>query len=88
MNTKKLNNIIKAIEDAGFGFAIVRSRTESEGRLIVSAEVWDDEKGPAADYYGEFHGGYSHIAPELEDIAIDNDAYWEWENPGAIVLYD
>jgi hypothetical protein len=56
-----------------------------DGALIcVSAEHGDD----AADYYGEFRGGYPWINPILEKIASDNGCFWEWMNPGAIALYE
>lgn len=51
--------------------------------ICVSAEHND----LAADYYGEFRGGYPWINPQLEKFAEKNDCYWEWLNPGAIALY-
>lgn len=53
-----------------------------DGLLHVSAEEGDD----AADYYGEFRGGYPWINPTLENFAKENGCYWEWDNPGCIVL--
>lgn len=50
---------------------------------MVSAEHGDG----AADYYGEFRGGYPYIDPALEKFAEKHDAYWEWVNPGLIALY-
>lgn len=41
------------------------------------------------DYYGEYRGGYPWINPKLEAWAKENfgeNAYWEWESPGAISL--
>jgi len=84
--TKK-ERIINEIEKAGFGFAICQHRCQVEDALTVSAEDWDDDKGLAADYYGEFRGGFPWIHPELEAIAEKHGLYWEWENPGAIQLY-
>ena len=56
-----------------------------EGEWIkVSAEHGDD----AADYYGEFRGGYPWINPILEKIAEANGGFWEWQNPGCIALYE
>jgi len=51
--------------------------------VAVSAENGDD----AADYYGEFRGGYPWINPKLESLAKSKKAYWEWQNPGSITLY-
>lgn len=42
----------------------------------------------AVDYYGEFRGGYPWIAPELVEWAEKKGLYWEWENPGCIVLVE
>lgn len=52
------------------------------GKIIVSAE---DGNG-WADYYGEFRGGFPWIHPDLEKFAQDRGMFWEWENPGAIIL--
>lgn len=39
-----------------------------------------------ADYYGEMSGGYPTVADSLEELADKYDTYWEWLNPGAVVL--
>lgn len=52
------------------------------GKLFVSAEHGDD----AADYYGEYRGGYAWINPKLVALAEKKGLYWEWENPGCIYL--
>lgn len=39
-----------------------------------------------ADYYGEMSGGYPTVADSLEDLADKYGTYWEWLNPGAVVL--
>ena len=58
---------------------------EGEGDIVkVSAEHGDG----AADYYGEYRGHYSWINPKLEALAAKHDAFWEWENPGCIALYN
>jgi hypothetical protein len=53
-----------------------------DGQLYISAENGDD----AADYYGEYRGGYPYINPALEDFATKNKGYFEWENPACIVF--
>ena len=53
-----------------------------DGQLFLSAENGDD----AADYYGEFRGGYAWINPILEKFATENKCYWEWQDAGTIVL--
>ncbi len=55
---------------------------ERDDRVLVSAE---DGKG-LADYYGEFRGGYPYIHPTLEAWAKKRGMYWDWENPGCILL--
>jgi hypothetical protein len=58
--------------------------SHGEGDVIkVSAEYGDD----AADYYGEFRGGYPWINPKLEAFAEKHGCYWEWENAGCIGMY-
>ncbi len=57
---------------------------DDEGRLVVHAE---DGSG-CIDYYGEFRGGDPYIHPELETWAEARGLYWEWRDPGSIVLYD
>jgi hypothetical protein len=52
------------------------------GNLYISTENSDD----AADYYGEFRGGYPYINPLLEDFAAKNGGYFEFENPACIVF--
>ncbi len=57
---------------------------KGEGDIVmVSAENGDD----AADYYGEFRGGYPWINPKLEELATKLHCFWEWQNPGCIALY-
>lgn len=53
-----------------------------DGVLRVSAEY-----GGAADYYGEYRGGYPYIAPELEEWAESKGGFWEWQDPGSIGFY-
>jgi len=56
---------------------------ENENCLNLSAE----DGQYFADYYGEMDGsGYPYIDPRLEAIADKFDSYWEWVNPGAIVM--
>lgn len=50
---------------------------------MVSAEHGDG----AADYYGEFRGGYPYIDPALEAFATKYGMYWDWVNPGQIAMY-
>ncbi|HEY6021003.1 MAG TPA: hypothetical protein VIY48_14195 [Candidatus Paceibacterota bacterium] len=71
-----LETLAAIITDLGFRPMI------DEGELFVSAEYGDD----AADYWGEFRGGYPWINPALEMLAREENAYWDWVNPGQIVL--
>lgn len=74
---KTLDKVFEQVKGLGF-HPIMR-----DGTLFVSAEHGDD----AADYYGEFRGGYPFINQKLEKLAEKFKGYWEWENPGAIGLY-
>lgn len=63
---------------------VVPTVIERDDKIIVSAEdglLW-------ADYYGEFSGGDMWIEPVLEAFAKEHGLHWEWENPGAISLWD
>lgn len=59
-------------------------RWREDGVVYVSAEHGDD----AADFYGEFRGGYPWINPKLEKVAEQNHCYWEWINGGVIGLFE
>tara|TARA_R110002074_G_scaffold72018_1_gene166070 strand:+ start:1475 stop:1720 length:246 start_codon:yes stop_codon:yes gene_type:complete len=58
-------------------------RVSETGECLVSAEEGDG----AADYYGEFRGGYPYVNEKLEAKAKKLGGFWEWENPGVIVFY-
>ncbi len=53
-----------------------------DGTLILSAE---DGHG-FADFYGEFSGGYPTIDPRIQQVAADEGCFWEWRDPGSLVL--
>lgn len=72
--------IKKRIKELGFHWF---DHGEYGAIICVSAEHGDD----AADYYGEYRGGYPWINPKLESAAKKCGCYWEWLNPGAIALY-
>lgn len=55
---------------------------EREGQIYISAENGDS----AADYYGEYRGGYPWINEALEAWAKKRGGYWDWENPGTIIF--
>ena len=76
---KVIYRACEKVKDLGFKSARVEA-----GMLYVSAEDGDD----AADYYGEFHQGWPWINPKLECLAKSYRAYWDWVNPGQIVLSD
>lgn len=74
------NKILAEITKMGF----CAFHHEGEYDIVkVSAENGDD----AADYWGEYRGGYPWINPKLEELANKYKAFWEWENPGCIALY-
>lgn len=71
----------------------------AEGGTIVDADckklIADDptmekffkEGTPAADYYGEFRGGYPWIHPDLEEAVKEIGYRIEWWDPGTLVAY-
>lgn len=52
-----------------------------DGRVMVSAEEGDG----CAEYYGV--KGWPYIHPALEAFAEARRMFWEWRDPGTIVLY-
>lgn len=56
---------------------------DNDGVVHISAENGDD----AADYYGEFRGGYAWVNPKIDTLCEMYDMYYEWDNPGSISLY-
>lgn len=52
----------------------------------ISAE--DAESYKWVDYYGEFRDGYPFIADEVTEILDRFNLFAEWENPGALGVYD
>ena len=79
---KRMNQLEAKIKAMGFYPFVRESWYGGEGEnLYVSAEHGDD----AADYWGEFHGGYPWINPKLEKLCKPGE-FWEWENPGCIYL--
>ena len=42
---------------------------------------------PAADYYGEFRGGYPWIHPDLEKAVEEIGFQIEWYDPGTLFAY-
>ena len=57
-----------------------------DGVVLISAE--DETSYLFADYYGEHRGGYPWINPKLEEWAHAQGFMLEWENPGALGIYE
>lgn len=53
------------------------------GAVCISAE----DGCYFADYYGEGHGDYPWVHEAVEAFAKEHDLMVEWQNPGAIGLY-
>ena len=53
--------------------------------LLITCEVFGS--GFIIDYYGEYRGGYPWVDPELEKMLVDAGWGYEWEHPGAIVIF-
>lgn len=52
-----------------------------------AAEGGTIDGSPAADYYGDFHGGYPWRHPKLER-ALDSMGYFiEWHDPGSLTAW-
>lgn len=75
---------IKAIKIGWDKVPVGEAAFESDGLVYVSAE--HAHTAGWIDYYGEFRGGYPVIPEELEAYAEKIGGYWEWQNPGCIVL--
>ena len=80
----KLSSEIQKIKIDGLDEKLSPSVFVREGQIFVSAE---DGRG-FADYYGEFRGGYPYIHESLTEFAETRGMYWEWQNPGCIVLVE
>lgn len=83
MRNKHINELIRRITALGF-MAYIEEASDEELAVFVSAEEGDD----AADFYGEYRGGYPWINPKLEELAQEGSGRWEWVNPGCIGIYD
>jgi len=56
---------------------VVKVSGENEVKVSIRGEEFDIT---LIDYYSDY------IARELRQIAKDSGLYWEWDNPGCIVL--
>ena len=52
----------------------------------ISAE--DEESYRFLDYWGEYRGGFPWISEEVEAVLSKYRLFAEWENPGAVGVYD
>ena len=89
MTVSKLINSLPLIDGLeyikGQGYTSIKTKPhafERDGHLFISTENGDS----AADYYGEYRGGFPWINEELEAWAKKAGGYWEWQNPAAIVF--
>jgi hypothetical protein len=55
-----------------------------DGKIYLSTER--ENSYLFADYYGEYRGGYPWVSEFAENYAKSLGGYWEWENPGCLVL--
>lgn len=49
-----------------------------------AAEGGEIDGIPAADYYGEFRGGYPWRSPKLEKACKEMGLFIEWDSPGTL----
>lgn len=83
------STVVRRIEAMGYGRYLIENSDTEEKQVRLGCEFLghEDDPGPPADYYGEFHGGLPWIDPKLEKLAEKAGAYWEWENPAVISMY-
>ena len=76
----KLNKMFPDIR----GMKIHKDKHIHLGNIAEGGKI-DDM--PAADYYGEFNGGYAYVNPKLTK-ALETMGYQiEWENPGELIAW-
>ena len=84
------NAVIKAIENLGWGYAIIDNCDTAKNQIRLSCEFQGDQgedEIPPADYYGRPPTPWSHIDKDLEILATEAGSYWEWENPAVISMF-
>ena len=79
------NDNVVHLGDSCEGGCISDSLDKKMARLYPE---WGFGSGiPAADYYGEFRGGYPWIHPDLEEAVKKYGYSIEWQSPGEIKAY-
>jgi len=86
-------NIQKALEKLPLvpgldGMVKVNALFKDEDRMELNGNLMIIADGVAADYYGEYRGGYNFIDPKLMAWAKAKKGFWEWQNPEVIVFYN
>lgn len=74
---------------------VAKLRTENHRGERVAPQLFEDkgirigsdDGSLFIDYYGEHRGGYPWIDPRIVKAAEAEGCYWEWQNPGSIVLH-
>ena len=65
----------------------IRAQGENRVHLGNAAEGGEIDGLPAADYYGEFRGGFPWINEKLKE-AVEGMGYLiEWHDPGTLIAY-
>ena len=90
MNKRTINKALKAINSAALkdldGNITEPDTIQVDGKLLISAE--HENSYLFVDYYGEYRGGYPWVLPKLVEALEKAGFSYEWENPGAISIWD
>ena len=65
----------------------IRRYGDTQVHLGNAAEGGMIKELPAADYYGEFTGGYPYIHPDLKEAVEGMGYHIEWYDPGTLIAY-
>lgn len=87
---KKRERIVKALEKAGYGKAVMIDWNR-DGDLAINCEVWcGDDVGMAGDYYAYDAMGYDcfGVKAEVAKLLDKLKAYAEWYNPAVLIVCD
>jgi hypothetical protein len=61
----------------------------ADGQIVLSAE--DNSRAYFADYYGEYapkgYHGCPWVDPAITEWAADHGCFFEWRDPGSLILY-
>jgi len=65
----------------------IHAQGEEKVHLGNAAEGGEIDEFNAADYYGEFRGGYPWINEKLKEAVEGMNYLIEWHDPGTLIAY-